>query len=247
MKNSNSNIDVVEYYNKHANDPYFENFIFMNDGYVELDADGYPEPVNLTLSEKYKDWKHQVNLYRKLLDLANLNTNTGTLVEVGCGKGGGLSFYKDYYDFKQLIGIDINPAHIEICKSHTTGIEFLTGSATYIPLESEFADIILNVEATAHIDGHEKYIDEVYRVLKPNGLLLQATPLPKNFDFSIFKQRNFDLLLNLDITKNVRMSCSISKFLFFEKSIIIATGLYNDEKLHWKKVFTYNITIFKKK
>ena len=240
MQYTKSEIDTVNKYNRFSKDPSFENFIFMNDGYVDLDTNDYPLPVDLNLTEKYQDWKYQVNLYKKILEVANISK--GILVDLSCGKGGGLSFYKDYYSFDKLIGIDLNPTHIEICKSHTNGIEFLSGTATAIPLDSESVDAITTVEASGYYDPYEQYVAEAYRVLKPGGLLIQTTP--HGFDRSIFERQGFKILKELDITKNVRMACTISKYRFFNKSKVIARALDVDEKRYWTDTCCYSITIF---
>ena len=243
MQYTKSEIDTVNKYNRFSKDPSFENFIFMNDGYVDLDEDDYPIPVNINLTDKYTDWKYQVNLYKKILEVAEIPvTFNGTLVDVSCGKGGGISFYKDYYNFSRLVGVDLNPTHIEICKAHTTGIEFLTGTATNLPLTDNSADVITTVEASGYYDPYEQYVEEAYRVLKPGGLLIQTTP--HGFKSSIFEQQGFRIIKELDITKNVRIACTISKYRFFNKSKVIARALDVDEKRYWTNTCCYTITVF---
>jgi hypothetical protein len=117
----------TEFYNnkikeKRLNPNYLnpDSLIFMNDGYAEIDDNDYPfdsiETKNFILNKKYKNFKYQVNLYKRLLDFAEIknNNNIDVLIDVGCGKGGGVSFYKDFYNFDNCIGIDLTNININI-------------------------------------------------------------------------------------------------------------------------------------
>ena len=78
--------------------------IFMNDGYAEIDNNGYPfdstQTQNCILNPKYTNFKYQLNLYKQLLDFAEIKTDKqiDVVMDIGCGKGGGISFYKDFYN-----------------------------------------------------------------------------------------------------------------------------------------------------
>lgn len=222
---------------------------FMNDGYVDIDQYGFPiEPNNFILSNKFQPWRYQAKLYQKCLDVAEIKTidKYETLLDSSCGKGGGLEFIKEYYNFKKLIGVDINPAHIEICKKHVSQVEFISSSATNIPLQDLTIDIILSVEASSYYDPFKKYLEEAYRLLKPSGLLIQANP---NLHFKKqYSEVGFKLHSMHNITKNVRVACSISKYVMaeFDPSGTLFECLLGDESRYTTNKSEYNIMIVSK-
>jgi ubiquinone/menaquinone biosynthesis C-methylase UbiE len=248
---SKEEIEVIEKYNQF----YSNNYIFMNDGYVDLDDNDYPiNSNNLLLDEKYKDWKYQINLYYQILSFANItNDNSkGTLLDLGCGKGGGISFYKDYYKFDKLIGIDLNANHIDFCKNNTSGIEFYESSAISTPLADNSIDIITSVESCTYYTPFENYVKEMYRILKKDGIIIQTCPYNKKTSViikNIFREHRFNLLKEKDIVNNVRMACAISKFRFKDKDKKLAKIFHDEGQCYIdpnNKDVMYEILVFNK-
>jgi SAM-dependent methyltransferase len=247
MKNyTQEEIDTVEKYNRFV---VGSGFSFMNDGYVDLDQYGYPiATTNIELTEKFLPWRYQAQLYKKCLDSALIDRSAeqGTLLDLSCGKGGGLAFFKDYYKFEKLIGVDLSPTHIEICKRNINGVEFHASSATEIPLEDESVDIITTVEATAYFQPFEKYLSEVYRLLAPGGLLVQAGP--DGIDINQYADQGFKLHRAQNITRNVRVACAVSKYVMrdIDQSDTLFDCLMGDETRYIYNNSLYNIMVFSK-
>lgn len=233
-----------------------QSLIFMNDGYAEIDKDGYPfdskETKKIMLNEKYKNFKYQVNLYKKLLDFAKIknNKNINVLVDIGCGKGGGISFYKDFYNFNNCIGIDITKTNIDVAKKHAKNINFFIASATDLPIKNSVVDVITCVESLPYYDPFLKFVQEVHRILKNNGKILISLPLNKeeeDFLERVFLTNGFILYKKEDITKNVRIACAISKFRFMDMSFQEAQAMHNDEQRYHNEATRYKNFIFIKK
>lgn len=240
---------IIKKYNKwfDINDHWW---MFMNDGYCPLDDDGYPiDFLDISLSKKYKMWKYQTYMYKILLETIGIyyNDNSSSnkvLLDIGCGRGGGLSFYNDYYKFKKLIGIDLNPNHIEFCKNYIDDVNFFSSSATNILLEDNILDIVTSIEACGYYNPFEKFVKEINRVLKIGGIYVSATRSLQ--DEKIFLNNGFEKIHYLNISKNTRISCAIGKWKFLEVSPMIAKILHVDETLYYNQESDYNITSFKK-
>lgn len=87
-------------------------------------------------------------------------------------------------------------------------LEYIVGNAQDIPLASSDVDIVLNVESSFHYPDFQKFVSEVYRVLKPGGLFLWTAPLLNTGETpalkkEIFAKAGFVLLKEMDITHNV--------------------------------------------
>ena len=236
-------------------------FIFMNDGYMPLDEFGFPNICNNfpELLEHHKFWKYQSYLYISLLQLGGIDSTSihGHLLDIGCGRGGGLSVYRDYYNFKNLTGLDLNKNQIEFCRQTHTDINFVEGSATKLPFENNTFNLITNVESSNYYICYDDFIKEVYRTLVPNGLFLYTDAFfNNNIDNVIFQftNNNFELMSNTDITSNVRSACAINKYNMLSKTRFIADIMMWDEERYYanrrnefaQAEATYNILVFKK-
>ena len=130
----------------------------------------------------YSKNKHKINLEdndeknRYSAQLYNL-VATGTeikdkdILEVGCGRGGGLSYVNRYFSPKSVVGVDLNNKAIQFCnKYYNIGNEkFIQANAQELPLEENKFDVVLNVESSHRYLQMNEFLNEVKRVLKPNG------------------------------------------------------------------------------
>jgi len=218
--------------------------LFMNDGYCYLDEDNIPIPTPLKLSKKWKPWTYQINLYNILLETSgiDLKNKNISLLDVACGQGGGVSFYKEYYKFKEVYGLDLNPNHISHASNRDNNVNFINASATDIPLDNNKFDIITCLEAETYFEPFEKYCKEVSRVLKNNGVLIHASP-------ALFVNKNnlekyFKIQKTKDIHLNVGIGCAISKHLF-KKHEMLKTIYTNDESANLVGNELYEIYVMK--
>lgn len=108
------------------------------------------------------------------------------LLDIGCGNGKNMLYRKDL-NFK---GIDISDKLVEHCKSNN--LDVIEATMTEIPLDNTF-DGIITVASYHHLSNdndRKKAISEMYRLLKPDGLLLivvWAKEQPKNSRFTFTK------------------------------------------------------------
>jgi ubiquinone/menaquinone biosynthesis C-methylase UbiE len=95
-------------------------------------------------------------------------------VEVGCGRGGGLSYIFDKFSPRSAVGIDLSPVAIKFCRDHydLPEINFITANAEDLPFEDNSVDILINVESSHRYANMDKFLSEVKRVLKLGGKLL---------------------------------------------------------------------------
>eukprot|EP01156_Anaeramoeba_ignava_P011034 Anaeramoba_ignava/a481686_8.p1 GENE.a481686_8~~a481686_8.p1 ORF type:complete len:258 (-),score=25.15 a481686_8:20-793(-) len=96
------------------------------------------------------------------------------ILEVGCGRGGGLSFVTRYFNPKSSTGLDLNKKAIDFCSSQyrDLGINFKQGNAENLPFEDNSFDIVINVESSHRYEQMNNFLAEVYRVLRPGGHFL---------------------------------------------------------------------------
>lgn len=108
---------------------------------------------------------------------ANQFVKDKIVLDIACGVGYGSSYLLNTGASK-VIGIDISQEAINYAKKQYQNeiIQFLQGDATNIPLENATIDVIVSFETIEHLRNQEKFLSEIKRVLKQNGLLIISSP-----------------------------------------------------------------------
>jgi SAM-dependent methyltransferase len=98
------------------------------------------------------------------------------VLEVGCGRGGGASFIFERFTPRLLIGLDLAAAAVRRCRSRHArpGLEFVAGRADELPFPDASFDVILSVESSHCYPNVPRFLAEVRRALRPDGLLVLA-------------------------------------------------------------------------
>lgn len=124
--------------------------------------------------------RFQHEMYLQLLQLLRERQEISpgmTLLEVSCGRGGGLNALRDQAPELHATGLDIAASAIDFCRrtyGESDRLRFIQGSALDLPFPDESFDIVLNVEASNDYGDRRSFFQEVARVLKPGGVFLYA-------------------------------------------------------------------------
>ena len=123
--------------------------------------------------------RFQQQMYREMLAMlaARRPLAPGVkLLEVSCGRGGGLAaFLAKAPDVFDATGLDVAASAIKFCRKtygERDGLRFVEGSALDLPFDDASFDVILNVEASNDYGDRPRFFSEVARVLKPDGVFL---------------------------------------------------------------------------
>jgi SAM-dependent methyltransferase len=99
------------------------------------------------------------------------------LLEVGYGSGILLPELSQYCD--ELYGLDIHRNASRVAdrlRQHGIEAELLCGSATTLPFKDKVLDLIIAVSCLEYMDPLENAVQEIKRVLRPDGCLIFVTP-----------------------------------------------------------------------
>lgn len=124
------------------------------------------------------------------------------IVDLCSGTGDLAMLIKKHYPKTHVTGVDFSEKMIEkanrykeiLCtKRHSDGfspkefnINFLQGDATNLPFADNSFDVVTMGFGLRNIYNAEKAVEEVFRILKPNGLFMHVDFGEKNFFSSIF-------------------------------------------------------------
>ncbi|CAF3995431.1 unnamed protein product, partial [Adineta steineri] len=111
--------------------------------------------------------------------LANVTLTDQNILEVGCGRGAGAAWCVRTYAPRSYVGIDASQNVINLCEqsySTTPRLSFIIADPkTYLSFQNESMDVVLSIETTKICDeivAVKQFIDEMIRVLTPNGYFL---------------------------------------------------------------------------
>lgn len=102
-------------------------------------------------------------------------------LDLASGAGYGTAFLAEHA--KQVVGVDFSQEAIDYSKSlyAKKNLKFIQGDAANIPLDDSSLDVVVSLETIEHIPEPEKFVQEVVRVLKPEGVFYVSTPNDDEF------------------------------------------------------------------
>jgi ubiquinone/menaquinone biosynthesis C-methylase UbiE len=136
-------------------------------------------------------------LYRRRVEMClNLLPGGGNVLEVGFGSG--VCFPDLSGMYANIYGIDLHSR----CEAISTffahkGIEtnLTNGSVTAMPYADKSFDAVLLISILEHLqpDDLDKAVGEIYRVLKPGGVMVYGVPVERRLMVAAFKFLGHDI------------------------------------------------------
>lgn len=121
------------------------------------------------------------------------------VLDIACGEGYGSYILAEVA--RSVVGVDIAEEVVThaLEKYQAPNLRFLRGSCAQIPVESGSVDLVVSFETIEHHDQHEAMMQEIRRVLRPEGILLISSPnrpeynktLPEPNEYHV-KELDFD-------------------------------------------------------
>lgn len=144
------------------------------------------------IQTEYEQWHKDYN--KNILDIDKLNMmkwhktvlsfldkdlSGKKMLEVGCGNGD-FSNYLAVNNNADILGLDFSTESIKIAnqKKEVFGAKtssFMVGDAQNIDLPDNSFDIIVSCECLEHIPVPQKMVSEIFRLLKPGGMVVLTT------------------------------------------------------------------------
>lgn len=105
---------------------------------------------------------HLISLRKELIPKSR-----GDVLEIGAGTGVNFRYYKsDLIDKITVVDKEINKT---ARKRALDNMKFIEGDAIKLPFEDNSFDTVVETLLLCSVDGEDKAIEEIYRVLKPGG------------------------------------------------------------------------------
>lgn len=95
----------------------------------------------------------------------------GSILDIGCGNGDKIEYFKKLKTTKEVVGIDIAQ---DILKGKTNRV---CADAQYPPFKSDIFDSVICSELLEHLPNPELCVNEIHRILKKGGVVFISTPV----------------------------------------------------------------------
>lgn len=126
------------------------------------------------LASRYDDsWdgKMSAKFKQKIIETAQVKDGD-VVLDVGCGIGTLIKGLKQKAANVKAYGIDISPQMIEECKKRYLDINFAVSSGEQLNFEDNSVDLVTICCVLHHLHNPHNFFKEIYRILKPNGVLI---------------------------------------------------------------------------
>ena len=172
-------------------------------------------PCDDSVAEVWPNEPHQIQLYAevaKAVQAAARGPEPSRLLEVCCGRGGGLAYLHATLSPQATIGIDRSLTALRHRRNGNAAITHLQGHALQLPLRDTSIDVAVNVEALADLPKLP-FLAEICRVLAANGILAVADTMPHGPEachlglIDLGRKSGLDVVSFRDITMNVCEAC----------------------------------------
>jgi SAM-dependent methyltransferase len=173
--------------------------------------------------------KFQLQMYTELYHLLESGGGPagGRLLEVSCGRGGGLNHLARLWPRKvHAVGLDLSWNAVGFCKARYAdlNLSFVRANALHLPFGDGCFDVVVNVEASNAYRDDRAFFAEVRRVLVPKGGFLYAdSRAPRKVPGLERLAREIGLSGRLiDITDHVVRACELDST---RRRALIRTGV----------------------
>ncbi|MEW6170178.1 MAG: methyltransferase domain-containing protein [Candidatus Omnitrophota bacterium] len=100
--------------------------------------------------------------------------NKDSLLDIGCAYSFMLNLLGK--KSKKQFGLDFDLEKINEAKYRFSHICYVGGSGQELPYKDNSFDIITFFEVLEHVDNEKFFLEEIYRVLKPSGIIMLSVP-----------------------------------------------------------------------
>ena len=119
------------------------------------------------------------DIWRRLLPRYVSSEEPLRILECGTGPGVLLSFLEGWFPRARLFGLDIDLGALGQSRETARRAQHLQASAEALPFPAEAFDLIISLHMVEHLREPERFLKEAFRVLRPGGVLVLATPNPE--------------------------------------------------------------------
>ncbi|MEW6558361.1 MAG: class I SAM-dependent methyltransferase [Elusimicrobiota bacterium] len=120
--------------------------------------------------------KRRIEKTIEMIKKYNSKNSNRSILDIGAADGAMLSILKQQFELKSAIGVEPNENLIRAKKD--IQVELITASGENLPFNKSQFGIVIISAVIEHVFNPEKVIEETYRVLSDDGILILITVVP---------------------------------------------------------------------
>ena len=121
-----------------------------------------------------KDHRGQVTAEWMLLHMKDALPTPLEVVDLGCGEGNSVDFFRANFPGCHWTGVDIAESP-EVHQRKRDDADFLIFDGVNIPRQSNSVDLVFSRQVLEHVRHPEEHLKDALRILKPGGYLIGST------------------------------------------------------------------------
>ncbi len=134
----------------------------------------YSQALSIKKGSAEFDWASEK--IKLLITLLKSLPNCNRMADIGCRSGGQVAYYWDQAGIRKMHGFEISSAPlIETEKKGIVGHEWISGISP-CPVEDNYFDAIIAGDLIEHLLDTDVFLEDLVRVVKPEGYLLITIP-----------------------------------------------------------------------
>ena len=122
-----------------------------------------------------KEFEELEDRHKKVLEMLS-KYELERILDVGCGDGNFTMLMARACKAKEVYGVEISKEGVEMARKNGVNCYQLDVDEENLPFGDDFFDAVTALELIEHLYDPDHFLDEVHRVLKPNGLFILSTP-----------------------------------------------------------------------
>lgn len=131
----------------------------------------------MTFRSHFDRFRFQMYQYVVIKNGGLTDLKDKTLLETGCGRGGGLNYLSQILHPRHAIGVDHNAGQIDYCKKHWpkgshVQMEFIVQDTEHLSasIPRRSIDYVVDIESFFYYQDKHAFLREVHSVMKEDGL-----------------------------------------------------------------------------
>jgi 2-polyprenyl-3-methyl-5-hydroxy-6-metoxy-1,4-benzoquinol methylase len=163
---------------------------------------------------------------KKRLRFITRHKTGGTILDIGCASGDLLAALKKSNKHWTLYGVEIDKVSGQ--SAQEKGVKVFVGTVEDAAYPDNFFDVITMWDVLEHLHNPRATLREVFRILKPTGILVIRVPNLNSIDAKIFgaSWAGLDIPRHLYVFSNSTLSRLLKEEGFFIKSTSSSIGVY---------------------
>lgn len=125
-------------------------------------------------------------------ELISIIKKSNSIIDLGCGQGSTLRIFRKLNKNALLTGIDFSDVALENARKRMKKdkkIKLINSDLNNIDLAKEKYDLVYCSQVLEHLSQSQKFLNSIYKSLKPNGSLVLCTVYKKNWAWYFYKNK----------------------------------------------------------